>query len=290
MFKIALLQLNSLPALIENMQKGIDYCKRAKAMGADLAVFPEMWNTGYKFPREINELKSNAIDKESAFVTSFQSLAKELNMAIAITYLEKYEPLPKNTVTIFDRSGNNVLTYSKVHTCDFDLETEHNLTPGDDFYAADLDIGNDVIKIGAMICYDREFPESARILMLKGAEIIIVPNACPMEINRLSQLRARAFENMVGIATVNYAKGQPDCNGHSTAFDGIAWGENDSRDMLVIEAGESEGVYLAQFPVDKLRAYRETEAFGNAYRKPSKYGMLISDDVERPFIRNDARR
>ncbi len=52
-----------------------------------------------------------------------------------------------------------------------------------------------------MICFDREFPESARILMLKGAELILVPNACPMEINRLSQLRGRAFENMIAVAT-----------------------------------------------------------------------------------------
>lgn len=47
-----------------------------------------------------------------------------------------------------------------------------------------------------MICYNREFPESDRILMLQDAEIILVPNACPMEINRLSQFRAGAYENM----------------------------------------------------------------------------------------------
>jgi predicted amidohydrolase len=141
-----------------------------------------------------------------------------------------------------------------------------------------------------MICYDREFPESARILMLKGAEIVIVPNACPMELNRLAQLRTRAFENMIGIATANYAWGQPDCNGHSTAFDGIAWGEDGVRDTLIIEAGESEGIYLAQFPMDKLRTYRENEVFGNAYRRPSKYGLLGSPTVEKPFIRSNARR
>jgi len=97
-----------------------------------------------------------------------------------------------------------------------------------------------------MICYDREFPESARILMLKGAEIILVPNACPMEINRVSQLRARAYENMVGIATVNYPEGVPDCNGHSTAFDGIAYrpDESGSRDTLIIEAVEREGIFI----------------------------------------------
>jgi len=71
------------------------------------------------------------------------------------------------------------------------------------------------VQVGAMIRYDREFPESARILMLKGAELILVPNTCPMEINRLSQLRSKAFENMLAIATRNYPAAVPDCNGAS---------------------------------------------------------------------------
>ena len=74
-----------------------------------------------------------------------------------------------------------------------------------------------------MICFDREFPESARILMLQGAELILTPNACPMEINRLAQLRGRAYENMLAIATCNYPAGVPDCNGGSTVFDGVAY-------------------------------------------------------------------
>ena len=181
---------------------------------------------------------------------------------------------------MFDRHGVPALTYAKVHTCDFDVE--RNLTPGEDFYVAELDTAAGGVKIGAMICYDREFPESARSLMLKGAEVILVPNACPMEINRLSQLRARAFENMVGIATANYAYGQPDCNGHSSAFDGMAYGEIrpgvvEARDTLVVEAGEMEGVYLASFPMDLLRAYRKSEIHGNAYRRPAKYARGGAD-------------
>jgi predicted amidohydrolase len=294
-FKIAILQLTSLPSQDENLRKGMEYCNMAKGMGADLALFPEMWNTGYKFSQNAEELRKKAVAADSFFVNEFKRTAKELNMAIAITYLEKWDPLPRNTVTIIDRFGNCVLTYAKVHTCDFDKETERNLTPGDDFYTVDLKTGNGDIKIGAMICYDREFPESARILMLKGAEIIIVPNACPMEINRLTQLRSRAFENMLGIATANYAYGQPDCNGHSSAFDGMAYGEIrpglvESRDMLIIEAGESEGVYMAAFPIDKMREYRRTEVHGNAYRRPSKYHLLSSGEIREPFIRNDARR
>lgn len=139
-----------------------------------------------------------------------------------------------------------------------------------------------------MICYDREQPESARILMLKGAEIILVPNACPMDINRLSQLRGRAYENMVGIATANYPYGHPDCNGHSSAFDGMAYragGSGENRDTLVVEAGEAAGIFMASFPMNELRDYRKKEIHGNAYRRPDKYHMLTSHEKSEPFLR-----
>lgn len=286
-FKVALLQIMPCNSLEENKIKGINACKKAKEMGADLALFPEMWSIGYEPSKFKNEY---AITCDSNFVQSFSCLAKELNMAIAITYLEKYEPRPKNTVEVFDRFGNRVLKYAKVHTCDFGYEK--SLCHGDDFYVADLDSKNGNVKIGSMICYDREFPESARILMLKGAEIIIVPNACPMEINRLSQLRARAYENMLGIVTVNYPKGQPDCNGHSTALDGIAYNldGSGSRDMFMIDAGENEGIYLAEFKMDKIREYREKEVHGNAYRRPEFYKQLIAEYKQSPFIREDFRK
>jgi predicted amidohydrolase len=291
-FKVALLQLIPSSDPDENLDKGLKYCKLAKEMNADLALFPEMWNIGYNFPREEADLKNlsiAAIDSNSVFFKKFQNLAKELEMAIAITYLEKWGGLPRNNVSIIDYLGNRVLTYAKVHTCDFDVEKY--LTPGDDFYVTELNTKNGAIKLGAMICYDREFPESARILMLKGAEIVLVPNACPIEINRKAQLRTRAFENMIGIAMVNYAYGKQDCNGHSLAYDGIAYGEispdnTESRDMLIIEAGEAEGIYIAEFDIVKLREYRKKEAWGNAYRKPKKYSLLVSEEIEEPFIRN----
>ena len=156
----------------------------------------------------------------------------------------------------------------------------------------DLETKSGCIKVGSMICYDREFPESARILMLKGAELLLVPNACPMEINRLSQLRGRAYENMLAIVTCNYPANQPDCNGHSTLFDGVAYLPElpDSRDTCVFEAGEEEGIFMVELDVDMLREYREQEVHGNAYRRPQKYGILLEETVEEPFVRKDARR
>lgn len=288
--KIALLQLMPGKNIEYNLKKGAEYCARAKEMGADIALFPEMWSVGYYIPEDIEELERLSVPADGEFVSEFGRLAATLDMAIGITFLEKYDKAPRNTLCLFDRFGNKALTYAKVHTCDFG--DERRLTPGDDFCVAELDVGRGTVKIGAMICYDREFPESARILMLKGAEIVLVPNACPMEINRLSQLRARAFENMVGIATVNYPYGHPDCNGHSSAFDGIAYREDEpgSRDTLVIEAGEREGIYIADFTIRELREYRKREVHGNAYRRPEKYAMLISEDIREPFVRDDRRR
>ncbi len=287
--KVALLQLMPGRNDEDNLQKGLAACRQAHDAGADIALFPEMWSTGYHIPQDADALKEAAVPPDGAFVAAFGRLAAELQMAIGVTFLEQYEPLPRNSFCLFDRFGRKALCYAKVHTCDFGEECL--LTPGEGFDVCTLDTAQGSVKIGAMICFDREFPESARILMLKGAEIILVPNACPMEINRLSQLRARAYENMLGIATANYPGGFPDCNGHSSAFDGIAYRPSDSasRDTLIIEAGERPGIYMADFPVDELREYRGREVHGNAYRRPRRYGLLVSERREAPFIRDDYR-
>lgn len=289
-FKVALLQLMPEKTREDNLEKGLAACVQAKKMGADIALFPEMWSCGYNIPSESEELNALAISRDSAFVRAFAEMAGKLEMAVAVTFLEAYSPAPRNTVCVFDRYGKELLTYAKVHTCDFG--EERVLTAGDDFPVARLETADGTVNIGAMICYDREFPESARILMLGGAEIILVPNACPMEINRISQLRARAYENMVGIATVNYPSGQPDCNGHSTAFDGIAYPLDGSgpRDTLITDCGGDEGIFIADFPIEEIRRYREKEVHGNAYRHPKKYMKLVEERINPPFIRSDYRK
>lgn len=312
-FKVALLQMTACGNdQAANLAKGEDFCRRASAMGADLALFPEMWNVGYtpaqplnpNFDvwrgrdqwtedaiREVEALRledvwqGQAIDRDGPFISHFQALAQTLDMAIAITYLERWDGSPRNSVSIIDRHGRIVMTYAKLHTCDFSVD-EMALTPGDDFFVCPLDTHGGDVQVGAMICYDREFPESARILMLKGAEIILTPNGCDLEMHRLGQFRTHAYENMVGLAMTNYAGPRM---GHSIAFDPIAFDKQGSRDNLVIEAGESEGIYLAIFEMDQIREYRRREAWGNAFRKPHRYGAITSTEVKEPFIRVNAK-
>jgi len=291
MLNIAFLQITPTGDLQSNLNKGMDACRKAKAQGADIALFPEMFSCGYAiYDRPPAVWQQDAIDAESDFVCAFGELAAALSMAIGITLLEKRNGAPRNTLILFDRFGRRVLTYAKVHTCDFGAEC--NLAPGDGFFTAVLDTAEGEISVGAMICYDREFPESARLLMLQGAELILVPNACPMEQNRLAQLRGRAYENMVAIATCNYPATVPDCNGHSTLFDGVAYLPDleGSRDTCVLETDESEGVFIAALDLAQLRAYRESEVHGNAYRRPTLYGALTNTTVLPPFVREDRRK
>lgn len=274
--KIALLQIAPTGTLDGNLKKGVSACKNAKSLGADIALLPEMFSIGYDiYDRPAEEWTKQAVSADDDFVQTFGRLAVELDMAIGITFLESHDPKPENTMILFDRHGKTALKYSKVHTCDFSAESA--LSSGDGFYVCDLDTSAGAVKVGAMICFDREFPESARVLMLKGAEIILAPNACPMEINRLSVLRTRAYENKVAVATCNYPDSVPDCNGHSTVFDGVAWlsGEPGVRDMCILETDGSEGIFTADIDLDMLREYREEEVMGERYRKAFAYRALI---------------
>ncbi len=274
--KIAFLQLLPGKSLEENFESGKSACIEAKSLGADIALFPEMWSDGYALPQNEQALRELAIPADGPFVTAFGALAAELHMAIAVTFLERHEPKPLNSLVLFDGRGQRRLRYAKVHTCAFDLEKV--LSPGEGFSVTELDLGHGTVQVGAMICFDREFPESARLLMLQGAELVLAPNACPMEINRLAALRARAYENMMAVATCNYPQGQPDCNGRSTLFDGVAWlrDEPGSRDMCVFEAPEAAGVYIAELDLDRLRQYRAHEIMGDKYRHPETYGLLTA--------------
>jgi len=274
--RVALLQISGcgldVPA---NLAKGLGACRSAAAQGADIALFPEAWSIGYT-ARPGDEpgrraWEDLAVPTDGAFVAAHAGLARELNMAIAVTYQERASAGPRNTVSVIDRTGRIALTYAKVHTCDFSDDAAY--IPGDEFYVTAIDTRVGPLKVGAMICFDRQFPESARVLMLKGAELILTPNACTLEENLLGQFRARAFENMVGVAMTNYPA--PQCNGHSTAISPIVWGpEGEVRQPVLLEAGPEEGIRVVEFDLEAIRVYRKHETEGNAYRRPRAYGAV----------------
>lgn len=298
---VALLQLASVGADPEQAWKqGELACRHAAERGADVALLPEMWQIGYAFAPEDEEGRAEWLGRATPlggeYTGRYRSLARELGIAIVTTYLERTEGGARNAATLIDRHGEVAVHYSKVHTCDFGMESA--LQPGEGFGVAALDTAAGPVSVGLMICYDREFPESARSLMVRGAEIILTPNSCYLSDDRIGQFRARAFENMVGMAMTNYAAPDPTsisydaCNGRSVAFTGICFDdEGTPLDQLIWEGGAEPTIEVVRFDLNALRAYRREETWGDAYRKPKAYEALVDSAPRVPeFERHDSRR
>ncbi len=293
LFKIAIVQERRDPVDYRlNMEKGLDIVKKAKKQGADIVLFPECWITGYEFPdvdkslplEEIvklpvyKEWSNKALEDDSTYINAFSMAAKELNIGVVVTGYTKGEMRPRNSAVVINKNGEIIMKYSKVHTCDF--ADERMLESGNEFKVCNFD----GIKLGIMICYDREYPESARILMLKGAEIIVVPNDCETMPARIQALSTRAYENMTGVAMANPPGKNAGC---SCAFSPIVWDkEGKPIDNTIVLADDvTEGILLAEFDIDVLRDYRSHEMMGNTFRKIKAYAELLKDEVNEPFIR-----
>jgi predicted amidohydrolase len=272
-----------------NLEKGLKCCREAKSMGADLVVFPELWNTGaFRYPLHAAERESwtaSAIDRRSDFFLSFAGLAKELRMNIALTYLEAHLPKPRNSVSIISRTGEVVLNYSKVFICKFgeaellkpdpnpdDIGCDVNCSPGESFEVCVLNGAEGEVRVGAMICADREFPEPAHQLMRNGAELIVIPSACSCDDVRTACLKTCAFENLVGVAMANYPT--PVNNGESQAYTCVPWKDGTAKQMLVAKADEQEQILLASFDIDEICAFRHAESWRMEYRRHEAHAIL----------------
>ena len=169
MFKIAILQKRAIHAKIdENIESIIRTMKEASENHADILLLPECFVTGYDLPMTYEK----SIADDDIRITKICENAEKYKIGVVLTAFAKGNKQPQNSVFVINKSGKILMKYSKVHTCDF--ADERNVESGKEFKVCDFE----GIQLGIMICYDREYPESARILMLKGAEVILVSNDC----------------------------------------------------------------------------------------------------------------
>ena len=274
-FRIALLQKTALPGHFHwNLNALLTAMKVAKKNGADLLLPPECFLTGYHFP----VTNQDGISPNSPLLQTLSQAAGQLQIGVVATGFSQGNAKPRNTAWVFNKQGRILMQYDKVHTCDF--ADECCLEHGEEFRVCDFH----GVKLGVMICYDREYPESARVLMLKGAEIILVPNDCSSMRPRLQALSTRAYENMVGIVM---AKPPGKDKGNSCAYSPICWDENGKcvENQLLLTGPEEEGIFYVDFYLDPLRCYRSQEMMGNTFRKVEAYKPLLDPTVEPPFCR-----
>jgi deaminated glutathione amidase len=233
----------------------------ANAAGAEIVVFPEMYSNGYaRFDPKDDAARARwcaeAESLKGDFVSGFCEAARARRLHAVVTFLEKAEPKPYNAALLIDPDGRPLLHHRKVHICDFD-SPELACAPGSDFTPCNIEIRAGLVRLGLMICMDREYPEAARSLSRQGAEIALVPNCCDLVTDRaigdvrIAQTRGRAFENVMGIAVANYPS--PRCDGHSFA--------TDASGGIIAMANASERLLLATFDLAAIGRMRREERF-----------------------------
>lgn len=256
-----------------------DLC-RGKVTSPLLVVLPELFLWNY-FP--ITEDKKNfdaAITIDSKKVKHFQNLAKELKIVLVLPIFEKRDQgIYHNSCLIIENSGEIVGHYRKMHIPDDPgFYEKYYFTPGDlGFVVSKTSVGN----IGVLICWDQWFPEAARIMALKGADILIYPTAIAWDVNDPKEvhdqeleswtmmMRSHAIANNVHVIAVNRV-GQ---EGHLKF-----WGHSflvDPYGKLICQDNLEETVTTVEIDLSKKEKSRRVWPFFRD-RRVDKYEPILS--------------
>jgi len=215
-----------------NLARAREQVRQAAQAGAQLAVLPELWSSGY----DLAHAARHADAPGSGLFAEMAALAQKHRLYLAGSLLERRDEGFFNTAALYGPDGNLLGRYSKVHL--FRLMDEHRyLQAGDDMPVFDLPWGPTALAI----CYDLRFPELFRRYALAGAVLVIVPAQWPAR--RIEHwhtlLRARAIENQTILAACNRVGRDSDhgapFGGHSTLCD--AWGR-----IVTQGSGDEEAV------------------------------------------------
>lgn len=169
---------------------------RAAAAGAHAILFPELFLTGYFLTPALTDL---AEPKDGPSLTRIAAMARRHGLLTVCGWPETNDGgLPYNSAVIIERDGSILGRYRKTHL--FGREPEF-FSVGDRLHAFDTSLG----RVGVVICYDIEFPETARLLTIDGAAVLLIPtaNMDPYAPYQAVFTRARAMENGIYVAIAN---------------------------------------------------------------------------------------
>lgn len=197
--KIALVQMACQSGEVtENTRQMQEEIARAARQGADLVIFPEMSDTGY----HMETILRTASTWDQGPVPTLSQAAREHRLTVVAGVSERVGDKVFNSLAVLGPDGRLQASYRKIHLITAEPVCEHRyLQAGNQFVTCT--IGD--FTCGFLTCYDIRFPEMARQLTLRGAELLIVPAAFPLlRIDHWRTiLRCRAIENQVYVAAVN---------------------------------------------------------------------------------------
>lgn len=265
-FKLALIQMSwELGNVEANVAKAEKNIREAHANGANFICLPEGFNTGYYcFDYETMKAAAEPIDGKT--ITKMRGLAKELGVhLLAPIMMSVGTGLTENTAVLIGDEGEIIGTYSKTHLVGAE---QMHLRKGREFPVFDTKFG----KVGIVVCYDICFPETTRILALKGADFIICPSAWRDGsyfrdwLNQVTEVRA--LDNTVFVALVNYTGELPD-----SPFCGCSQVVSPIGQVLVRASADQEEIVYQDIDMSMVHK----ERMGNTVlidRRPDLYKIL----------------
>ena len=198
--RIAGVQMDvSIGEIDENTDRVIDRARTAAGPGARLVVIPECVLSGDCF-ESLDEARTFGLTQNSSPFERLRLAAEGLNIHIVVGFLELDEDRLFNSAVCVG-SGGWVGHYRKVHLPHLGVDQFTTSGSGSEIVM----LAEHDLRIGMNICYDCSFPEAARVLMLSGADIIVLPTNWPPTSGLTADIipNARALENNVYVMTVN---------------------------------------------------------------------------------------
>jgi 5-aminopentanamidase len=258
--RIAIVQEDSiLEDKTRNLQKAFRLVRSAGEQGAKLILFPEMYLTGYSVEENIQRL---AEEVPGPSVNRLAKLAERNDICICMGLPEKSPASQQlfNSLVCLSNRGEIIAVYRKLHLFD---EEKKLFTPGDELQIIDTAIG----RIGLLICYDFEFPELARAITLRGADVLLVSSANmqPWCDHQQVYVRARAMENQVFLALANRVGSEKGFN-----FCGNSVLVNPMGKILAHANMQDPALLIGEIDIDTIRKVRDS---GVSYIKDRRLGI-----------------
>ncbi len=233
--KVGLIQQTCTDQLKVNLEKLYKNIHACVEQGAELVVLQELHNTPYFCQVESTDLFDLAETIPGPSTDFFGAIARELKIVLVTSLFEKRAPgLYHNTAVVFEKDGSIAGKYRKMHIPDDPAYYEKfYFTPGDMGFEP---IQTSVGKLGVLVCWDQWYPEAARMMALRGADLLIYPTAIGWESSDIAEEKMRqkdawvisqrghAVANGLPVISVNRTGWEPDPSGQTNGI--TFWGNS----------------------------------------------------------------
>lgn len=267
--KIGLVQVSVTTSISDNKEKLVANIRACAERGAQLVVLQELHNTPYFCQVEDVRNFDLAETIPGPSTSFFGALAKELSIVLVTSLFERRTAgLYHNTAVVFDADGSIAGKYRKMHIPDDPAYYEKfYFTPGDlGFEPIQTSLG----KLGLMVCWDQWYPEGARLMALKGAEMLIYPTAIGWESTDTPEekqrqldawqtvMRGHAVANGLPVIAVNRVGHEPDPSGQTNGiqFWGNSFAAGPQGELLALASADKEENCVVEIDIERSEQVR----------------------------------